>query len=101
MQLSSCLINGLKSLPHFILASLVLFSCLSSFDAFAASQNTAFIPFKINAPNPQEMTLLADEALQKELATKKFAMLPRNEAQDLVNYAGAWPPPPEALAKIV
>ena len=101
MQLLSRLLNSLKCLPHFILTSLVLFSCLSSYNAFAANQNTAFIPFKINAPNLQEMTLLSDEALQKELATKKFDMLPRNEAQSLVDYAGSWPPPSEALAKIV
>ena len=101
MQLLSRLLNGLQCLPHFILANLVLFSCLSSGNAFAANQNTAFIPFKINAPNQQEMTLLSDEALQKELATKKFDMLPRNEAQSLVDYTGSWPPPAEALAKIV
>ncbi len=101
MQLSSRLVNSLKCLPNFIITSLVLFSCLSSFNAFAANQNTAFIPFKINAPNLEEMTLLSDEALQNELATKKFDMLPRNEAQSLVDYAGSWPPPSEALAKIV
>jgi outer membrane protein insertion porin family len=100
MQLSSRFLNCLKTLSPRIPACLAVFFCLAASSAFAAEQNTAFIPFKINAPHPQELMLLTDEALQKELAGKKFTMLPRDEARGLVDYSGTWPPPAAALGLV-
>jgi outer membrane protein insertion porin family len=100
MQLSSRFLDSLKTLPHIALTNLVFLFFFATSSAFGAEQNTAFIPFKINAPNPQEMTLLTDEVLQKELAVKKFSMMPRSEAQNLVDYSGSWPPPSEILVKV-
>ncbi len=100
MQLSSRFLYCLKTLPNIALASLAISLIFISTYAFAADQNTAFIPFKINAPDPQEMTKRTDEALQKELTAKGLTLLSRTEAQNLVDYAGSWPPPSEALAGI-
>ena len=72
MQPASRFLDFLKTLPLFALSLLVLFSCLATTSVLAAEQNTAFMPFKINAPNAQEMIMLTDKALQNELAEKKF-----------------------------
>lgn len=100
MQLSSLLLDRSNITGRFFLVALLLFCCFASLPANAAEQNTAFLPFKINAPNPQEMRLLTDEAMSKELSEKKFRMIPREEAKKLVDYAGTWPPPPEDLAGV-
>jgi outer membrane protein insertion porin family len=100
MQLSSRFLDCLKPLPNIALAQLVILCLLAVPGVFAAEQNTAFIPFKINAPDPQEMKLLADEALRKELDAKDFTMLTRDEARNLVDYEGSWPPPAADLTKV-
>lgn len=71
---------------------LFLLGCLISPAASAAEQNTAFVPFRINAPDALEMATRVDEALQRELAERKFTMLSRDEADAILDYAGAWPP---------
>jgi len=94
MQLSFCDFHC----PKFVLALLfpLLFCILPAGPtggaAFAAEQNTAFVPFRINAPDAGEVTAMVDEALQRELADREFTMLAREEADDLLDYAGTWPP---------
>ena len=66
----------------------------------AATQNTAFIPFKINAPDTTETARQADELLQQALERKSLKMMPREEAIQLVDYRGTWPPVAETLTKI-
>ncbi|HHO47590.1 MAG TPA: outer membrane protein assembly factor BamA [Desulfobacteraceae bacterium] len=102
MQLSFCDFHC----PKFVLALFFpLFACIllggpTGRDACAAEQNTAFVPFRINAPDAREMTALVDEALQRDLAGREFAMLDREEAGTLLDYAGAWPPDLESIERI-
>ncbi len=100
MKLSSQFYECCKALPHIALTFLAFAFCFTSSGTFAAEQNTAFVPFKINAPNPQEIILLADQALQQELAAKNFTMLPRDQALGIVDYKGSWPPPSKVLEEI-
>ena len=90
--------------PKLALASLLaLFLCLLSFSPSmvqAVENNTVFLPFKINASNPSEITKVADQALEHETKAKGLRLLPRNEAEKLVNYTGQWPPSQSALASI-
>ncbi|MGI6656498.1 MAG: outer membrane protein assembly factor BamA [Desulfobulbus sp.] len=65
----------------------------------AASQNTVFLPLKINTPGAAGVAGSADAALTRAAAAKGMRMLPRKQAEQLVNYAGAWPPPASVLAK--
>lgn len=78
----------------------VLLGCLTCHSAWAAEQNTAFVPFKINAPDVREMAALADEALQRELGDRNFTMLSRPEAEKMLDYAGAWPPDQRTIETI-
>jgi outer membrane protein insertion porin family len=100
MQVPSRLFSFLKWIPGAVLPVLVLLCCLNITSAGAAEQNTAFVPFKINAPNPQALGKQADEALKQELEAKKFTALSREEAAKLVDYDRSWPPGPEVIARI-
>ena len=67
----------------------------------AAEQNTAFLPFKINAATGSEqITGTSDEALGKALTRHDLLPLQRGQAQALVNYQGSWPPPTRELQKV-
>ena len=66
----------------------------------ALEQNTAFLPFKINAPDASSLTGKADKALEQEVTAKKLTLIPRNQAEKLVDYNGAWPPPAAKLSSI-
>ncbi len=67
----------------------------------AVEQNTSYLPLKINAPSNQELIAKqADSALASALAATSFSMIPRTEAEKLVDYSGTWPPEPDALRKV-
>jgi outer membrane protein insertion porin family len=83
----------------FILAVMTLLFCLHP-EARAAEQNTAFVPFKINAPDPRELGERVDSLLREELQAKNLAMLAREDAAAIFDYKGAWPPVPEDILKI-
>ncbi len=83
-----------------IISILVVLVLLAPAYTQAADQNTAFLPFKINAPDPQSMTNQADLSLQNELDSKTLTMLSRDEAEAIVDYQGSWPPVPDVLARI-
>jgi len=68
--------------------------------AMAVEKNTAFLPFKINAPDAAQLASTADKALEQEVAAKKLTMMPRAQAEKLVDYHGAWPPPAAKLHAI-
>lgn len=85
------------ALPLLIVFFLSLFSALP---AQAAKQNTAFLPLKINAPDRIELQKKADKALADALSAKNLTMIPRSEAESLVDYSGSWPPAAKALGKI-
>ncbi len=80
------------------LLALVFFYCVPS--VMAIEQNTAFIPLKINAPNPESLLLPADRALEKSLAEKNYTSISRSKATSLVNYKGAWPPPAKIIIQL-
>ena len=63
MQLSSRFLDHGKTLLLNMLAILIFVSFLSNSNAYAGEQNTVFLPFKINAPNQQEMTILPARSL--------------------------------------
>jgi len=69
--------------------------------AEAATQHTAFLPLKINAPDQNKIAQLADAAMQKELGSANLKMIPREEAEKMVNYSGPWPPSSTTLSALV
>lgn len=77
----------------------LLTACLTADWALAAKQNTVFLPLKINAEDSGALAQQADTALQAALASKNFTLMPRSEAEQLINYQGAWPPPAADLTK--
>ncbi|WP_310600072.1 outer membrane protein assembly factor BamA [Desulfobulbus sp.] len=68
--------------------------------SLARESNTVFLPFKINAPDAAAVTGVADKALEREAGAKGMKMMPRGQAEKLVDYKGAWPPPTPVLAKV-
>ena len=76
-----------------------LMACLPG-GALALEQNTAFLPFKINAPDADRLIGPADRALAQEASAKGGTMMSRAQAEQLVQYGGAWPPPASAINKI-
>ena len=88
--------------------ALALLSCALLFGvlalpgvSMALEQKTLFLPFKINAPDAAAITGPADKALEREAMAKGMKMMPRGQAEKLVNYNGAWPPSTAALGKAV
>ncbi len=69
--------------------------------SMALEQKTLFLPFKINAPDAAAVTGPADKALEREAMAKGMKMMPRSQAEKLVNYNGAWPPSTATLGKAV
>jgi outer membrane protein insertion porin family len=87
--------------PFTVLTLLALFITLvSPVPGNTAEQNTAFLPLKINADNSTRVAARADEALKAALAEKGFTMVERNQAEKMVDYKGAWPPPANVLTKV-
>jgi outer membrane protein insertion porin family len=66
----------------------------------AAGRDTLFLPFKINAPDAATVAGSVDKTLQQEVVAKGMKMMPRSQAEKLVDYTGAWPPPAAALTKV-
>ena len=100
LKLKSFFPSYLTAVTASIIATLVAIACIAPTSILAANQNTAFLPFKINAPDPQEMAKLSDAALQKELESKTLTMLTRDEAAAIVDYNGSWPPPPAIFTQL-
>jgi len=68
--------------------------------SMALEQSTIFLPFKINAPDAATVTGPADKALEREAMAKGMKMMPRAQAEKLVDYRGTWPPTAAALSKV-
>jgi outer membrane protein insertion porin family len=66
----------------------------------ALDQKTIFLPFKINAPDAAAVAGPADKILEREAMAKGMKMMPRNQAEKLVDYSGTWPPSNAALSKV-
>jgi outer membrane protein insertion porin family len=68
--------------------------------AMALEQNTTFLPFKINASDAPSLAGKVDKVLEQEVMAKNSTMMPRSQAEKLVDYNGAWPPPASKLNAI-
>ncbi|MCL1979716.1 MAG: outer membrane protein assembly factor BamA, partial [Proteobacteria bacterium] len=100
MSTSRIFLFRLHSALAFILCG-VLFGVLSlPAGSQAREMSTVFLPFKINAPDGATVTEAADKALMREVGGKGMKMMPRGQAEKLVDYKGAWPPPAPVLAKV-
>ncbi|NLX17847.1 MAG: outer membrane protein assembly factor BamA, partial [Desulfobulbus sp.] len=90
--------------PLYFLALPLLFVmlvvCMSPMSVQAAERNTLFLPFKINAPDSGAIVGPADRSLEREAAARGMKMIPRSQAEKLVDYQGAWPPSAAALNKV-
>ncbi|MDA8419256.1 MAG: outer membrane protein assembly factor BamA [Desulfobacteraceae bacterium] len=64
---------------------------------------TVVLPLKINAGqgDAAALTLEVDQALYKAASELGFKVIPRSQAQGVVDYKGAWPPPVSALGKLL
>ena len=80
-----------------VLCSLI--ACLPK-ATLAVEKNTAFLPFKINAPDAERLAEMADRALAEQASAKGGIMMSRSQAESLVRYDGVWPPPLEAIGKV-
>jgi len=85
-----------------VLLCALLFNAIAIFPgvSMAVEKNTTFLPFKINAPDTSQIAGMADKALEQEVAAKKLTMMPRSQAEKLVDYNGTWPPPAAKLNAI-
>lgn len=79
---------------------LVLICLLGASPVQALEQNTAFIPLKINAPDPESLVFPADSALESALAERDYLLLARDKAATLLDYSGTWPPPSQTINRI-
>ena len=86
-----------------LLAALLFITPLASHAA--DKPNTLVLPFKINTPTDRaRLTQTVDTALSEVLVAspalqQTFKLLPRTEAENIFDYAAAWPPSYEALHK--
>lgn len=89
-------------LTRFSLLFLHLVLCaMVSTPAMALEQNTTFLPAKINGPgNTDALAGQADKDLAAALATQGFTLTERDQAKQMVNYAGAWPPAVKELQNV-
>lgn len=99
MQSTSSKRSAYQTFSRFLQAVVLSWIACSSGAALALEHNTLFLPFKINAPEAANTAVLADKALEQEVAAKGMKMLPRSQAEKVVNYGGAWPPATAALVK--
>lgn len=99
MQSTSSKRSAYQTFSRFLQAVVLSWIACSSGAALALEHNTLFLPFKINAPEAANTAVIADKALEQEVTAKGMKMLPRSQAEKVVNYGGAWPPATAALVK--
>ena len=100
MQSTSSKRSAYQTFSRFLQAVVLSWIACSSGAALALEHNTLFLPFKINAPEAANTAVMADKALEQEVMAKGMKMLPRSQAEKVVNYGGAWPPATGALVKV-
>ncbi|WP_456386812.1 outer membrane protein assembly factor BamA [Desulfolithobacter sp.] len=79
---------------------LCLLSAMPAAMAGSAAQNTTFLPLKINAPDPGAIAPRVDKIMDFILREKGLTMMPRQEAEKLVDYRASWPPLPAVLTRV-
>ncbi len=94
-------VHGSRNSVLPIMLLLVILILLPASSVLAADQNTAFLPLKINAlQNTGSITDKADAILTETLANHGIAVLPRSQAETVVDYKGSWPPPQKVLEAV-
>lgn len=64
--------------------------------------STTVLPVKINAgADAPAITLEADQALYNAVKDIGFSFVSRSQAQQTIDYSGAWPPPVSALGSLI
>ncbi len=73
--------------------ALLLFLVFFALPAWSATQSTGFLPLNIHVPNDSKsIEDAADRELQAALAATGINMIPRKDAEKMVDYRGQWPP---------
>lgn len=68
---------------------------------FPASQKTSFLPLNVHSPSDAKaLQTAADKALQTAIGQTTIRLIPRNDAEKLVNYNEAWPPSAKTLRSL-
>jgi outer membrane protein insertion porin family len=69
--------------------------------AFAADQNTTYLPLKITSQqNADKLTEQADTFFEEALVSNGQVLLARSKAEAMVDYAATWPPAIAQLQKV-
>ncbi len=91
------------SLAALLLTGIAIFAPISAFAEETTTKNsTAVLPVKINAGGEAAaLTLEVDQALYAAASSLGFKVLPRSEAQQVVDYNGVWPPTITALGSLL
>ncbi|MEN8190203.1 MAG: outer membrane protein assembly factor BamA, partial [Thermodesulfobacteriota bacterium] len=93
---------GRHLLAPIVLLTLI-FTLLLSFQAVAAEykQNVAYVPIKVTAPgDPSDLIRQVDEQLSTVLARSGFSLMERQQAEEMIDFQGGWPPSSEDLGKV-
>ena len=83
------------------LALLVLITLMSALPAGAENGKISFLPLNVHSPyDAKAIESHTDSELRSVLATGGIPLIPRDEAEKLVDYRAAWPPPAKTLQEI-
>ncbi len=81
--------------------ALLLFMCFYALPAWSASQKTSFLPLNIHTPHDSAaLQARTDSELRATLAATDIVLIPRGDAEKLVNYQGPWPPSAKILQEL-
>jgi outer membrane protein insertion porin family len=74
-------------------AQLLLLVSLHALPAWSASQKTSFLPLNVHSSDDSRaVQTAADKELLIALTSSNITLIPRSEAEKLVNYHDSWPP---------
>jgi outer membrane protein insertion porin family len=86
--------------PAYCLALFLLCMFSQIPPAWSAGQKTSFLPLNVHSANDTKtLQTTSDSELQKLLAPN-IALIPRSDAEKMVNYQGTWPPSAKILAEL-
>ena len=94
-------------IPLFILTVLLPFysssyAATEAAPAVTTSANTVFLPFKINTGgDPALLSEKSDQILSVNVTARGQKFLERNQVMAQIDYAAAFPPPPEKIRQII
>lgn len=100
MTVSRKIVNCASGKFHLVnrLTLLVLLAFAHALPASAASGKIGFLPLNVHSPYEVEaITTRTDAELRSVLAATDIQPIPRDQAEKLLDYRAAWPPPAKAL----